>query len=165
MVKLWNITVMLQFCTFRSLSLGFICTPIKRLSPTAFLPVPNTVYNNAFESRADISKPVGVLEGMNDNGDGIEAGDTFMKKVATFSLVLSIIFGSGMNAAIADTPASTAAQYDGFADYAKENQMEKSDVACFANKCGDQTKALFSNPRGIKGVSWYVTFISYVNIF
>ena len=31
--------------------------------------------------------------------------------------------------------------------------MEKSDVKCFATKCGDQTKALFSNPRGIKGVS------------
>ena len=31
--------------------------------------------------------------------------------------------------------------------------MEKSDVGCFMNKCGDQTKALFANPRGIKGVS------------
>ena len=44
-------------------------------------------------------------------------------------------------------------QYDGFADYAKENQMEQSDVGCFVQKCGDQTKALFSNPRGIKGVT------------
>eukprot|EP00548_Thalassiothrix_antarctica_P013036 CAMPEP_0194176782 /NCGR_PEP_ID=MMETSP0154-20130528/10655_1 /TAXON_ID=1049557 /ORGANISM="Thalassiothrix antarctica, Strain L6-D1" /LENGTH=307 /DNA_ID=CAMNT_0038891105 /DNA_START=254 /DNA_END=1173 /DNA_ORIENTATION=- len=43
--------------------------------------------------------------------------------------------------------------YDGFADYAKENQMEKSDVGCFVSKCGDQTKNLFSNPRGIKGIS------------
>lgn len=50
--------------------------------------------------------------------------------------------------AIADTT-----KYDGFAEYAKENQMEQSDVGCFINKCGDQTKALFSNPRGIKGVS------------
>jgi len=31
--------------------------------------------------------------------------------------------------------------------------MEKSDVSCFINKCGDQTKALFANPRGIKGVT------------
>jgi len=31
--------------------------------------------------------------------------------------------------------------------------MEQSDVGCFINKCGDQTKNLFSNPRGIKGVS------------
>jgi len=49
--------------------------------------------------------------------------------------------------------AAYAEQYDGFADYAKENQMEQSDVGCFINKCGDETKALFSNPRGIKGVS------------
>lgn len=44
-------------------------------------------------------------------------------------------------------------KYDGFADYAKDNQMQQSDVGCFVNKCGDQTKALFSNPRGIKGVT------------
>ena len=31
--------------------------------------------------------------------------------------------------------------------------MEKSDVSCFMNKCGDETKNLFTNPRGIKGVS------------
>ena len=53
------------------------------------------------------------------------------------------------------TPVSLAdsQNYDGFAEYAKDNQMEKSDVSCFMNKCGVQTKALFSNPRGIKGVS------------
>jgi hypothetical protein len=51
---------------------------------------------------------------------------------------------------LADT---TQKEYDGFASYAKENKMEQSDVSCFINKCGDQTKALFSNPRGIKGVS------------
>ena len=49
--------------------------------------------------------------------------------------------------------AADSKQYDGFADYAKENQMEQSDVGCFVQKCGDQTKALFSNPRGIKGVT------------
>jgi hypothetical protein len=57
------------------------------------------------------------------------------------------------------TPSAFAAgttdmhKYDGFAEYAAKNQMEKSDVACFAQQCGAQTKALFSSPRGIKGVS------------
>ncbi|KAI2491228.1 VDE lipocalin domain-containing protein [Fragilaria crotonensis] len=55
--------------------------------------------------------------------------------------------------AFADTPAQATANYDGFAEYAKENKMEQSDVGCFINKCGEQTKNLFSNPRGIKGVS------------
>lgn len=63
------------------------------------------------------------------------------------TLTASSVFG-GAIPAFADS-----AKYDGFAEYAKENQMEKSDVSCFINKCGDQTKALFSNPRGIKGVS------------
>lgn len=61
------------------------------------------------------------------------------------SLVASNLFGG---VAMAETT-----KYDGFADYAKENQMQQSDVGCFVNKCGDQTKALFSNPRGIKGVT------------
>ena len=47
---------------------------------------------------------------------------------------------------------SSAKDYDGFANYAKENQMEQSDVSCFVKKCGDQTQQLFANPRGIKGV-------------
>jgi len=43
--------------------------------------------------------------------------------------------------------------YDGFAEYAKENQMQQSDVGCFIKECGEQTKNLFSNPRGIKGIT------------
>ena len=54
------------------------------------------------------------------------------------------------------TTTTASKSYDGFADYAKENKMQQSDVGCFIKKCGEQTKALFSNPRGIKGVSWYV---------
>lgn len=74
------------------------------------------------------------------------------KSALTLSLSLTIMLGAS-TAAFADTTASAVQNYDGFADYAKENQMEKSDVGCFINKCGDETKGLFSNPRGIKGVS------------
>ena len=63
------------------------------------------------------------------------------------TLTASNLFGGGVAWAADD------AKYDGFAEYAKDNQMEQSDVGCFVNKCGDQTKALFSNPRGIKGVT------------
>jgi hypothetical protein len=80
------------------------------------------------------------------------------KQVATLCLGLTLAASSVLGLGLA--PASAAAgaagdmqKYDGFAEYAQENKMEKSDVACFANKCGAQTKALFSNPRGIKGVS------------
>jgi hypothetical protein len=68
---------------------------------------------------------------------------------ATLGLLVSSAGMFGGDAAFA----ADSKQYDGFAEYAKENKMEKSDVGCFANKCGDQTKALFSNPRGIKGVT------------
>jgi hypothetical protein len=76
-----------------------------------------------------------------------------MKNLAAVSFASVLFLGSGANIAIAETSASLGSKYDGFAEYAKENQMEKSDVSCFINKCGDQTKQLFSNPRGIKGVS------------
>mmetsp|Transcript_18558 Transcript_18558/g.33628 ORF Transcript_18558/g.33628 Transcript_18558/m.33628 type:complete len:426 (-) Transcript_18558:181-1458(-) len=72
-----------------------------------------------------------------------------VKAFSTLSIAMvlssSVLFGAN---AVEDT-----GKYDGFAEYAKENKMEQSDVGCFVKKCGDQTKALFSNPRGIKGVS------------
>ena len=75
------------------------------------------------------------------------AGD-LGKKVTTALVgglfMASTIFGQPNFSAAADT----AQKYDGFADYAKENKMEQSDVGCFINKCGDQTKDLFANPRG-----------------
>lgn len=157
MVNLWNtITLTLKFCTFGSVSSAFVPLTHNSHSASAFISLPpHLVYKNAFELDGGISKPLGVHKG---DGDGLGAEGTLVKKLATFSLAISIVLGSGMSAAVADTAASSVAKYDGFADYAKENQMEKSDVACFANKCGDQTKALFANPRGIKGVSWYVNF-------
>jgi hypothetical protein len=80
------------------------------------------------------------------------------KQVATLCLGLTLAAGSilGMGLAPASAAAGAAGdmqKYDGFAEYAQENKMEQSDVACFAQQCGAQTKALFSNPRGIKGVS------------
>jgi VDE lipocalin domain len=77
-------------------------------------------------------------------------------------LAAGLIFGGGIPQnvhAAANTPSATEAttttttSYSGFADYAKDNKMQQSDVGCFITKCGDQTKALFSNPRGIKGTT------------
>jgi VDE lipocalin domain len=42
--------------------------------------------------------------------------------------------------------------YDGFADYAQENKMQQSDISCFINQCGDQTKALGKDLRSLQGV-------------
>jgi len=75
------------------------------------------------------------------------------RAMAVLPLLVSIFLSSQTLPVHAETLASSVRQYDGFAEYAKENQMEKSDVGCFVNKCGDETKMLFSNPRGIKGVS------------
>jgi len=152
MANFWNIiALILKLCTLGSLSSAFNFGPTHRCATRAFLSFPSNVVNkNAFKHGA-ISNPIGVHKG--SNGDEVQTEDHFLKKLVTISLSISIILGSGMNVAVADTTASTIANYDGFADYAKDNQMEKSDVSCFVNKCGDQTKALFSNPRGIKGVS------------
>jgi hypothetical protein len=91
-------------------------------------------------------------------------------KGITLALVLAFSPLSGINldagswgpplarAEDAPTTITTSKTYDGFADYAKDNQMQQSDVSCFVKMCGEQTKALFSNPRGIKGVSWFVYF-------
>ena len=75
----------------------------------------------------------------------------FLSAAITATLTATLALSSIVGPVFADD--APTAKYDGFAEYAKENKMEKSDVGCFVNKCGDQTKELFSNPRGIKGVS------------
>lgn len=75
-----------------------------------------------------------------------------LSKVTKSAAVLSLALLTSMTDPMLSS-AIDEQKYDGFADYAKENQMEKSDVKCFMNQCGTQTKNLFSNPRGIKGVT------------
>jgi hypothetical protein len=87
----------------------------------------------------------------------------WLSMIAAVSIAVTSAFGTtngvaGVAPAFAvesttATAASTEKSYDGFAEYAKENKMEQSDVGCFVNQCGEETKNLFKNPRGIKGVS------------
>ena len=108
---------------------------------------------------ADAPHPVTVLEASrrrsNDGVEGVSPQNSNKDWKTKFaSLALGSLFvTSGILGLPNFSFAETATKYDGFAEYAKENQMEQSDVGCFVSKCGDQTKALFSNPRGIKGVS------------
>lgn len=88
-----------------------------------------------------------------DSNDNDDRPNPFLSAAIAAALTTSLTLSSLAGPVLADTPASTTQKYDGFAEYAKENKMEQSDVGCFINKCGDQTKQLFSNPRGIKGVS------------
>lgn len=88
-----------------------------------------------------------------DGGDDNETPNPFISAALAVAVTTSLALGSLAGPVLADTPAGATQKYDGFAEYAKENKMEQSDVGCFINKCGDQTKNLFSNPRGIKGVS------------
>lgn len=104
--------------------------------------VPTT--SNAMSSRHP-SAALNMIENDGEN-DGIKSTVAAVALGAMISA--SGLFGGGQMAF-----AASDGKYDGFADYAKENQMEQSDVGCFVEKCGDQTKNLFSNPRGIKGVT------------
>jgi hypothetical protein len=100
--------------------------------------------------RADVKIGISLHFSPLDDNDSSSPKD-WRRVAAGVALGLTIAASSilGSSPVFADS----AGKYDGFADYAKDNQMEQSDVACFAQQCGDQTKALFSNPRGIKGVS------------
>ena len=89
------------------------------------------------------------LESSRNEHNGNDAILQKLQKVAQNALLAAAILTTSASMSFADD----SKQYDGFADYAKDNQMEQSDVKCFINQCGDQTKALFSNPRGIKGVT------------
>jgi VDE lipocalin domain len=81
---------------------------------------------------------------------------TILTTIPTRSYASSDLSTSTTTLVVSDTAVynndNNKKSYDGFAEYAKENQMEQSDVSCFINKCGDETKQLFQNPRGIKGI-------------
>lgn len=106
-------------------------------------------FGNAFVSRSmptTLGHTATELN-MGANGSNNSLQSSFVAAALGLMVSSTTIFGGDL------AFAADSKQYDGFADYAKENQMEQSDVGCFVQKCGDQTKALFSNPRGIKGVT------------
>lgn len=120
------------------------------LSADAFAPRPSSWVGSP---GVVTSSPVVLQASRNDENEDssssslVEQSTRALTSVALGIVLASSTFFGGVPAFAEDK------QYDGFAEYAKENKMEQSDVGCFINKCGDQTKALFSNPRGIKGVS------------
>jgi len=95
------------------------------------------------------SRPLVVLQ--NSPNDHESSRKSLSSTLA--AMALGIILSTSTMVGGSAFAASDGTTYDGFAEYAKENQMEQSDVGCFVNKCGDQTKKLFSNPRGIKGIT------------
>jgi len=109
-------------------------------SSSAFAPVSNT-HTTTVHRRQQVTSV--CIAGDNDDKEtNVHKMNRYaMAFLLSASITASCIFGGGI------ALAEETAKYDGFADYAKENQMEKSDVGCFMDKCGDQTKALFSNPE------------------
>ena len=124
-----------------------VCTIILYSCPlaVAFTAAPLFVRQNV---PLDVGRSSSRLQLKRNSQDNQKKTIQSAAAAAALGLILSTsgLFGGGL-AFAAD------GSYDGFAEYAKNNQMEKSDVGCFVEKCGPQTKNLFSNPRGIKGVT------------
>jgi hypothetical protein len=120
-----------------------------KLTSTVFLALQAASLGGAFTTQTTsptfASRQTALNMKRNENSNPMKS--TLAAAALGLAISTSGLFGGNLAIAADD------AKYDGFADYAKENQMEKSDVGCFMNKCGDQTKALFANPRGIKGVT------------
>jgi len=105
---------------------------LKSLHVTCFtsFPPPNAFAKNTVTTKLQMRK--------NEQHE-----DTLKRSLAAISASLvissSLLFGN----AYAATPASEAAKYDGFAEYAKENQMEKSDVDVFSTSAVIKQKLCF----------------------
>jgi len=129
-------------------------------SVTGFTTCPTPVYPRTTHVGTTTTRRSRVVlqRSPNDGDDDRHPRDTKRQSSIASTLAAAalgvILSTAGMlGGGIAFAADGTTTSYDGFAEYAKENQMEKSDVGCFINKCGDQTKQLFSNPRGIKGIT------------
>ena len=135
--------------THLSLQLLAVAAAVAISGSSAFAPT-WVVSNTGTSAQQQQRQQSSTLMAKRDHDDD-ENGPRNFQQFATAALLAATFTTSTLFGGMAF--ADDAKNYDGFAEYAKENQMEQSDVKCFVEKCGDQTKALFSNPRGIKGVS------------
>jgi VDE lipocalin domain len=131
-----------------------------RTRPTSWLLHARTPPRTPLSSAADDDDE----EGGDSNHHGFHRVLADRVRTTVVAVALGTLFGAstmfgGLGPAVAAAAQTAADQqvqvqsYDGFAEYAQENQMQQSDVGCFVTKCLDETKALFSNPRGIKGTT------------
>lgn len=70
--------------------------------------------------------------------------------VVSGSLLLAIAFGGGGSAAFATGDDVASA---GFEEFAAKGGVMKADPSCFFDQCGDQSRACFTNPSCLKGIT------------
>lgn len=70
--------------------------------------------------------------------------------VVSGSLSLAIAFGGGGSAAFATGDDVASA---GFEEFAAKGGVMKADPSCFFDQCGDQSRACFTNPSCLKGIT------------
>mmetsp|Transcript_19026 Transcript_19026/g.39074 ORF Transcript_19026/g.39074 Transcript_19026/m.39074 type:complete len:419 (-) Transcript_19026:263-1519(-) len=89
----------------------------------------------------------------NGNNDDEVAGD-WQRKVASMfvgtSLLLASAFGGFPPATFAEEMTAPSA---GFEEFAAKGGVMKTDPQCFFDQCGDQSKACFTNPSCLKGIT------------
>lgn len=115
----------------------------------------------------DQDKPRSIWRGEHEGMEGLKQAGISM--LAGLFIMAGGAGGGGVAAAVADgslaEPTSSVTvqdlqRYDGFEDYAAQGQqMENSDVGCFANECKRETASCFTDGSCLK-VSYGFTFLS-----
>ncbi len=105
----------------------------------------------AFKINNDIQTQSAVVMGMKNgkHGDELEKNwrHNLMSMCVGASLLMTSVFGV--------MPATTFAEdaSAGFEEFAAKGGVMKTDPQCFFDQCGDQSKACFTNPSCLKGIT------------
>jgi hypothetical protein len=93
-----------------------------------------------------------IGDGDGDGGRGDLLGGT-ARALATAALgaalATSVVFGGGAASLAAADEAASA----GFEEFAAKGGVMKTDPSCFFEQCGDQSRACFTNPSCLKGIT------------
>ena len=109
---------------------------------------------NVYRADDGIETKTSVVMEMKNGKLGDDFGKTWQHNLMSMflggSLLMTSAFGVLPGASFAEDMAAPSA---GFEEFAAKGGVMKTDPQCFFDQCGDQSKACFTNPSCLKGIT------------
>lgn len=105
----------------------------------------------AYKIKNDVQTQSAVVMGMKNGKRGDEVENNWQHNLMSMCVGASLLMTSVFGVMPAATFAEDASA--GFEEFAAKGGVMKTDPQCFFDQCGDQSKACFTNPSCLKGIT------------
>eukprot|EP00531_Pseudo-nitzschia_arenysensis_P010579 CAMPEP_0116143548 /NCGR_PEP_ID=MMETSP0329-20121206/15511_1 /TAXON_ID=697910 /ORGANISM="Pseudo-nitzschia arenysensis, Strain B593" /LENGTH=414 /DNA_ID=CAMNT_0003638879 /DNA_START=41 /DNA_END=1285 /DNA_ORIENTATION=+ len=105
----------------------------------------------AYKIKNDVQTQSAVVMGMKNGKRGDEVENNWQHNLMSMCVGASLLVTSVFGVMPAATFAEDASA--GFEEFAAKGGVMKTDPQCFFDQCGDQSKACFTNPSCLKGIT------------